>query len=220
MRIVQVLALAAVAGFPAVATSATLLTTFGATNVGAQGWTSFFDLTVAAGNPNGVTITEVAVNSAEAASGTISIYTRPLTYLGSETNVAAWTLASTGAVSGTGAIASNVTDFSLMPGTYGVAIVNSGLRVAWTTPSSDYANADLSIDSGAVAGGEFSGTLFPSSTWNGQLTYEVVQVSAVPEPGEWAMMLSGLGIIGWAARRRRCAVSVIGLERARPPASR
>jgi len=29
------------------------------------------------------------------------------------------------------------------------------------------------------------------------------QVSAVPEPEAWAMLLAGLGLIGWAARRRR-----------------
>jgi hypothetical protein len=30
-----------------------------------------------------------------------------------------------------------------------------------------------------------------------------VSVAAVPEPHEWAMMLAGLGIVGWAARRAR-----------------
>ena len=30
-----------------------------------------------------------------------------------------------------------------------------------------------------------------------------VSISAVPEPHEWAMMLAGLGLVGWAARRNR-----------------
>ena len=30
-----------------------------------------------------------------------------------------------------------------------------------------------------------------------------VSVAAVPEPHEWAMMLAGLGLVGWAVRRRR-----------------
>jgi hypothetical protein len=30
-----------------------------------------------------------------------------------------------------------------------------------------------------------------------------IQIAAVPEPHEWAMMLAGLGLVGWAARRRR-----------------
>lgn len=31
----------------------------------------------------------------------------------------------------------------------------------------------------------------------------LAQVAAVPEPGEWVMMLAGLGLVGWAAARRR-----------------
>ncbi len=37
-----------------------------------------------------------------------------------------------------------------------------------------------------------------------------VSVAAIPEPHEWAMMLAGLGLVGFAARRRRdprCAVT-------------
>ena len=34
-----------------------------------------------------------------------------------------------------------------------------------------------------------------------------VSVSAVPEPAEWAMLLSGIGLVGWAAKRRRGAPS-------------
>ena len=32
-----------------------------------------------------------------------------------------------------------------------------------------------------------------------------VQVTAVPEPHEWAMMLAGLGVVGWIGRRRRAS---------------
>lgn len=34
-----------------------------------------------------------------------------------------------------------------------------------------------------------------------------INVAAVPEPHEWAMMLAGLGLVGWAARRRRAEPS-------------
>jgi choice-of-anchor C domain-containing protein len=35
-----------------------------------------------------------------------------------------------------------------------------------------------------------------------------VQVAAVPEAHEWAMMLAGLGLIGWVASRRRGTASI------------
>ncbi|MBY0579190.1 MAG: PEP-CTERM sorting domain-containing protein, partial [Burkholderiales bacterium] len=35
---------------------------------------------------------------------------------------------------------------------------------------------------------------------NGVLSY---QVAAVPEPGEWALMLSGFGLFGFIAKRRK-----------------
>ena len=35
-----------------------------------------------------------------------------------------------------------------------------------------------------------------------------ISVAAVPEPHEWARMLAGLGLVVWAARRRREASSV------------
>jgi hypothetical protein len=34
-----------------------------------------------------------------------------------------------------------------------------------------------------------------------------VVVTAVPEPHEWALMLAGLGLVGWAARRRSTALA-------------
>ena len=38
---------------------------------------------------------------------------------------------------------------------------------------------------------------------NSQLS---MSVAAVPEPGEWAMMLAGLGIIGFVAKRKRATL--------------
>ncbi len=42
-----------------------------------------------------------------------------------------------------------------------------------------------------------------SGTWNAHLT----GVAPIPEPGEWALMLSGLGLIGFMVRRRTADVA-------------
>ncbi|MBA3897825.1 MAG: DUF642 domain-containing protein [Sphingomonadaceae bacterium] len=37
----------------------------------------------------------------------------------------------------------------------------------------------------------------------GGIALDAVSITAVPEPGEWALMIAGFGIAGWALRRRR-----------------
>ena len=41
-----------------------------------------------------------------------------------------------------------------------------------------------------------------------------INVSPVPEPHEWAMMLAGLGLVGWAARRRQRESAPVGFAAA------
>ena len=38
--------------------------------------------------------------------------------------------------------------------------------------------------------------------WSGKVTSTPYSVSSVPEPGEWALMLGGLGLLGFIARRK------------------
>jgi hypothetical protein len=45
--------------------------------------------------------------------------------------------------------------------------------------------------------------LTSGSNFNGGLLIDDISVAAVPEPFEWAMMLAGLGLVGWADRRRQ-----------------
>lgn len=54
---------------------------------------------------------------------------------------------------------------------------------------------------GYVKAHEFANTWSLSSA--GLLTYNPTSVAAVPEPGEWALMLSGFGLFGFIAKRRQ-----------------
>ena len=52
---------------------------------------------------------------------------------------------------------------------------------------------------------EFANTWSLSSA--GLLTYNPSSVAAVPEPGEWALMLSGFGLFGFIAKRRQARMA-------------
>lgn len=76
--------------------------------------------------------------------------------------------------------------------------IGSSLNFWYLTPSSTTAVAKASVAQfGNTAG---------VSTWtlasNGTLSF-AAPVAAVPEPGEWALMLSGFGLIGFIALRRK-----------------
>ena len=53
----------------------------------------------------------------------------------------------------------------------------------------------------------WSDSLFDSGlAWRGALIGDV-PIDPIPEPGTWAMMIAGFGLVGFAARRRRIAVA-------------
>jgi hypothetical protein len=55
----------------------------------------------------------------------------------------------------------------------------------------------------SIAAGTYR-LLVEGSVLNGPASYTVQSsVTPVPEPHEWAMMLAGLGLVGWVARRRK-----------------
>jgi hypothetical protein len=62
----------------------------------------------------------------------------------------------------------------------------------------------FSVDFGpSLAAGTYElefndGSASPRSTF----VLDNLSVTAVPEPGTWALMLGGLGVVGWMARRR------------------
>ncbi len=87
--------------------------------------------------------------------------------------------------------------------------------------SGDYIvpQADLALFAGAnplflTARGGFAGDVSArggiflrapeTSTYaSGTITYSIADVTPVPEPATWTMMIVGFGAIGWVARRRR-----------------
>jgi hypothetical protein len=54
----------------------------------------------------------------------------------------------------------------------------------------------------------WAGPIKPADTFAAAGSYEFT-VTAVPEPHEWAMMLAGLGLVVWMARRRRSDVAPV-----------
>jgi PEP-CTERM motif len=70
------------------------------------------------------------------------------------------------------------------------SVLNQGI---YWTPSTQSARASFSIQgSGPNPGG---------------VVDSIVMLSPVPEPGTWALMLAGLGVVGLAARRRAAQIS-------------
>ena len=76
-------------------------------------------------------------------------------------------------------------------------VSNEGLNVAKLLP--------IPLQEGATNTLVISGTAAQSGagSYAGTLTFGHAAVPGVPEAGTWAMMLVGLGGIGWALRRRR-----------------
>ncbi|MCG2841736.1 PEPxxWA-CTERM sorting domain-containing protein [Sandaracinobacter sp. RS1-74] len=74
---------------------------------------------------------------------------------------------------------------------------------------------DFSLDADGLLWLEFfesfnDASVNPDGVWNGTLTVTYTPENAgpaVPEPASWALMLSGFGLVGFAARRRRLATN-------------
>ncbi|MCY7279394.1 MAG: PEPxxWA-CTERM sorting domain-containing protein [Sphingomonas bacterium] len=103
-----------------------------------------------------------------------------------------------GGTPGTGSISfgSNlVSDFQIQSANLGFTQLNGA--DLFTGPGS---NPTFNLGTFNLSGGFTAGPAV--------LTISRAAVSAVPEPGTWAMMLIGFGAIGFAARRRRAMVTV------------
>jgi hypothetical protein len=86
-------------------------------------------------------------------------------------------------------------DFNLNPGEIHVVVMDGAVTL-W----------DTTVNDSTFGGGEFG--FFNNSQQNVRYagfvqTGGVPTVPVVPEPETYALMLAGLGVVGWAARRRR-----------------
>ena len=170
------------------------------------GGTSGFQWNVTAGNTSTQTLLTTAATSTSAATVAnltdtqvlAGINTYQLYLAGVNTAAGANTYASvTGATNGAYAGQSNFgSNWSSNTPFITTAAVGSALNFFFATTSGNGPAATAQYLTGTTAM-QFN----LSST--GALTYGAAAVAAVPEPGEWLLMLSGLALLGFIATRRK-----------------
>lgn len=78
--------------------------------------------------------------------------------------------------------------------TFFAAVANASAPIAWSTYGFSF----------VATGTQTKLSFLNDQDGNSHFAFvDAVQVSAVPEPHEWAMMATGLALVGWIARRRR-----------------
>ena len=161
-----------------------LTTTFASGSSQSPGATIFFDLTVGG---SGIVVTGLELNLN--GTGSIQVYTCPITRVGNQLTPAAWTLVSTGAV--TGAIPGSpsvvaIAPFSLPPGSRGVALKSLGVNHLYSFgigSNQNYATAELSLAAGEVTSGSFSGSLLSPRVVNARIAYIAGAAAAATPTG-------------------------------------
>jgi hypothetical protein len=162
-----------------------LTTTYAAGNGLGAGATIYFDVVVAVP----LTFTQFDINSSSAAqtSGSIDVRWCNNTYVGNDTNAAAWTLGGSGPAIAAGANLPTpvvITPFSLAPGNYGMAITfntlgmnytnGNGTAVPGSGTNQTYATGELTLLAGASAGGAVGTAICcQPRVFNGSVYYSV-----------------------------------------------
>jgi len=179
--------------------AAVISTTFSSNNA-RRG--NIFDIQVV----NPLTVESISVNLEKDLTKEIFLYYKSGTWVGFQSNAAAWTLA--GSVTVTSAGSNNPTtvdipDFYLSGGTYGFYVTTDGTTsgaILYTGGSNSFSNSDITIFAGKGTVSPFDGDLTSGDRiWNGSITYS--PTSAVPEPT--SMAIFGFGALGLAYRARR-----------------
>ncbi len=161
---------------------------------------NFFDVTTFG---NALLIQSLEVNIS-AIPTDVSVYIKSGTYVGFETNAAAWTLVSGPTnVAGLGqgnATFVDINDFTLDANTTSAFYVmqGPGSSVYYDTGASSFSNADLRLDLGKSSVSPFSNPVYDPRTWNGTINYS----AAVPEPGTLALVALGLAAISLRREKR------------------
>ncbi len=169
-------------------TMGSITTVFNTNNGLGANATVFYNITVGASD---IEITDLDINTDATTAFNLSMYTLVGTYVGNETNAAAWgSPVSTG--TGTGAGANNPSNAVLATPvtltantTYGVAI-NMDVDVNYSGTGSDpapgaltYSNADVTLNLGSAVSGLFTGTPFSPRIWNGTINYSIAASSGL-----------------------------------------
>jgi uncharacterized repeat protein (TIGR01451 family) len=129
-----------------------------------------------------ITITSFDINISTGAVGAlISVYSVPGTYVGNETNPGPWTLMGTDTVNSNGTNVPTpvaVGGLTINPGeTYGLYVTVSNYPTAsmnYTNGDNIIANTEVELTLGSGKGNpDFTGSTFPSRSWNGTIYYDV-----------------------------------------------
>jgi subtilisin-like proprotein convertase family protein len=217
-------------------TSGSLSSLFASNNGGAFGGAVYFDVTV---GPNDLDVTEIDVNTEDPGPFSIDIYTLVGTYVGNETNPAAWG-APAATASGTAAgldapsnavLASSIT---LSANTsYGIAIVMDATHGHNYTngngSNENYSNADLSMSLGSASNAPFTGGIFSPRIFNGTIHYttgagsgldftcadlgeNIVEVTVTDASGNTSTCMAVVNVIDNIAPVITCGVANINSE--------
>jgi hypothetical protein len=160
--------------------SGNIQTLFASDNGGTNGGAVYFDITV---GPADINISDIDINTDEAGSFTMDVYTLVGTYVGNTGDPTPWgtPINASGTASGTIDVPSNAVldnTLTLTAGTtYGMALVlDSSHGHSYTNgdgSNENYSNADVSLALGSASNVPFDGSPFTPRIFNGDIHYTV-----------------------------------------------